>query len=311
MTTRIGLIGLGGIAQKAYLPILTSLDTVEIVAVMSRRPETVNRICRQYRLSKGVTELADFLRAGAEAAIVLTPSPTHFQVVQSLLDAELDVLVEKPATLVSGETAALGDLAEKHRRILMVGFNRRYSPLYRQAKDLFASRRVALCLAEKHRASAAHASLLANYVDDTIHLIDLARWFGGDGHAVTTCRRLRDGKLVDAVSMVAFDAGGIGIIATSLEAGGWQERVTLHGEQLTVEVEAFRELRVVRGDREEIMGRQVAGQWTTSLETRGFAPLIRHFLECVGNRQTPETNALEAYKTQVLLEEMAAKVSEA
>jgi virulence factor len=310
MTTRIGLIGLGGIAEKAYLPVLTALDMVEIVAVMSRRTETVNRICRQYRLSNGVTELAEFLRAGAEAAMVLTPSATHFRVVQFLLGAGLDVLVEKPATLSSRETAALGELAEKRKRILMVGFNRRYSPLYRQAKDLFASHHVALWLAEKHRASAAHASLLANYIDDTIHLIDLARWFGGEGHAVTTCSRLREGKLVDAVSTVAFDAGGIGIVATSLEAGGWQERVTLHGEQLTVEVEAFRELRVVRGDRQEIMGREVAGQWTTSLEVRGFVPLIRHFVDCVANRQTPETNALEAYKTQVLLEEMVARVSE-
>ncbi|MGO4269585.1 gfo/Idh/MocA family oxidoreductase, partial [Paenibacillus sp. TAF58] len=41
MKKRIGLIGLGDIAQKVYLPLLSTNEQVEIAGIMSRAPETV------------------------------------------------------------------------------------------------------------------------------------------------------------------------------------------------------------------------------------------------------------------------------
>ena len=95
-------------------------------------------------------------------------------------------------------------------------------------------------------------------------------------------------------------------MAASLEGGGWLERVTLHGESLTVQVDAFRELRVLRGNQDEVSGREMAAQWISSYEVRGFSQLIGHFVECVQKRQTPLTSALESCKTQKLLEDMVA-----
>jgi virulence factor len=261
----------------------------------------------QYRLPRGVTEIAELLRENLDAVVVLTPSSTHFDIVKPLLEAGLDVLVEKPATTTAAATVELAELAERRGRILMVAFNRRFAPLYGKARELYAQRRVSLCVAEKHRAAAVNPSLAAHFLEEDIHMIDLLRWFGGEGHAVSTLSRLRDGKLVDALSSVAFDSGGIGIVAASLEAGGWMERVTLHGDGLSVQVDAFRELRVLRGDVDEVAGRADAGAWTSSLHIRGFAQLIEHFVACVQTRQTPLTSAWEARKTQRLLEEMVAK----
>jgi virulence factor len=307
--TRLGIIGLGGMAQRAYLPVLSNLELVDLAVVMSRRADVVERIRTQYRVLGGTTDSAEFLRQNLEAAVVLTPSPTHFGIVKWLLEAGVDVLVEKPATMSSRETAFLGELAEQCGRVLMVAFNRRFSPLYQKAKGLFAGRKVTLCVAEKHRERAVNPSLLAHYYEEDIHMIDLLRWYGSEARAVSTQSLMRDGKLVDAASLVAFEKGGIGILAASLEAGGWLERVTLHGEGLTVQVDAFRELRVLRGDADEVSGREMAAQWISSLEVRGFEQLVKHFVECVQKRQTPVTSAVEAFKTQVLLEDMVAKGS--
>jgi virulence factor len=307
MKVRLGIIGLGRMAQRAYLPILASLDSAELAVVMSRRAEVVERVRAQYRLPRGVTDVARFLRENLDAAIVLTPSPTHFEIAKPLLEAGVDVLMEKPAAMSSRETAALAELADQRGRVLMVAFNRRFSPLYKKAKDLFAGRRVTLCMAEKHRERAVNASLFDHYIEEDIHMIDLLRWYGGEARAIATQSQMRDGKLVDAASLVAFEGGGVGIIAASLEAGGWLERVTLHGEGLTVQVDAFRELRVLRGDADEISGREIASQWISSLEVRGFEQLVKHFIDCVQRRQTPFTSALEALKTQMLLEEMVGK----
>jgi virulence factor len=188
----------------------------------------------------------------------------------------------------------------------MVAFNRRYAPLYQQAKELLADHPVGLCVAEKHRERAVNRSLLDHYIEEGIHLIDLLRWFGGEAQAVSTRSRTRGGRLVDAASLIAFAGGGLGVLAASLEGGGWLERVTLHGDGLTVQVDAFRELRVLRGAEDHVRGREMAANWVTSQHVRGFEQLVAHFVECVRQRRTPHTSALEAFRTQVLLEQMAA-----
>jgi virulence factor len=136
-------------------------------------------------------------------------------------------------------------------------------------------------------------------------MIDLLRWYGGEAHAVSTRSVMHDGKLTDAASLVTFEGGGLGVLTASLEGGGWLERVTLHGDGLTVQVDAFRELRVLRGHDDQVSGREMAADWLTSQRIRGFEPLIAHFVDCVQQRLTPRTSALEAFRTQVLLEQMA------
>ncbi|PWB56195.1 MAG: gfo/Idh/MocA family oxidoreductase, partial [Anaerolineales bacterium] len=185
MKTRIGIIGLGRMAQRAYLPVLANLETADLAAVMSRRPETADRYRNLYKIPSGVTDLPDFICQGLQAAVVLTPSPTHFEIVRTLLQAGVDVLVEKPATLSSRETALLGDVAERGGRVFMIAFNRRFSPLYKQAKDLFTGHQVTLCVAEKHRERAVNPSLFDHYSEEDIHMIDLLRWYGGEAEAVS------------------------------------------------------------------------------------------------------------------------------
>ena len=306
MNTRIGVVGLGGIAQRAYLPVLANLETVDLAVIMSRRPELVEHLRARYHVPAGVTEMSDFLQQDLQAAFVLTPSPTHFEIVRTLLQAGVDVLVEKPATLSSRETAVLGELAGQTGRVLMIAFNRRFAPLYQQAKELFAGHRVALCVAEKHRERAYNPSLFDHYSEEAIHMVDLMRWYGGEARAISTRSLVRNGKLTDAASLVAFEGGGMGVLTASLEGGGWLERVTLHGEGLSVQVDAFRELRVLRGRQDQVSGRDMAADWHTSQHIRGFEQLIAHFFDCVEQRLTPSTSALEAFRTQLLLEQMVA-----
>jgi len=293
-------------AQRAYLPVLANLETVDLAVIMSRRPEQVERLRTAYHVLDGVSGLSDFIRQDLQAAVVLTPSPTHFEIVKTLLQAGVDVLVEKPATLSSRETALLGELADQGGRVFMIAFNRRFAPLYRQAKDLFAGRRVTLCTAEKHRERAVNSSLFNHYSEEAIHMVDLLRWYGGEAHAVSTRSLMRGGKLTDAASLIAFEGNGIGVLTASLEGGGWMERVTLHGEGLSVQVDAFRELRVLHGKEEKVSGREMAADWLTSQHIRGFEQLITHFIDCVQKRTTPYTSAQEAFRTQLLLEQMVA-----
>ena len=301
---RIGIVGLGGIASKAYLPVLTQRSDVELL-VCSRTLSTVEEVQARYGLSRGTTEIDELVSLKPDAAFVLTPSPTHFAVVQQLLDAGVDVFVEKPATLKSEETKVLAELAETRGRVLMVGFNRRFAPLHQRARELWAGRS-GLALLQKHRSSAAHPDLFSNYIDDTIHIIDLLRFFCGEGEAVATATQVRDGRLMGAVSVVALEKGGHGVITTTLEAGGWSETYSLHGEGTTLEVDAFSRLRTGGETEERIWREPYASGWKPTLEARGFTQQVNHFFDCLASRQTPLTSARESYRTQRLLEDLVA-----
>ena len=62
----------------------------------------------------------------------------------------------------------------------MVGFNRTFALLYKKAKDNFESKKIQLALFQKNRNKATHTDLYNNYLDDTIHQIDLLRYFCGE-----------------------------------------------------------------------------------------------------------------------------------
>jgi virulence factor len=302
---RVAIIGLGSIAHRAYLPMLTTWEGLELM-VCSRRQATLQRVQAEYRLPRGSTDLEEVLRWQPAAAVVLTPNDTHMALAARLLQGGVDVLVEKPPTLSSGEARDLATLADAQQRVLMVSYNRRYAPLHVQARAVWGGRTVGLCLMEKHRATAAHVNLSDNYVDDTIHIIDLLRFFCGEATAVRTAQQVRDGRLVGAVSVARLAGGGLGVVMTSLQAGQWTERYSLFGDQASMHVDAFSRVRLVTPQGEQMWRNDVRG-WMPVAEMRGFAAQVAHFFECVRTRQQPQTSGWEAYKTQVLLEEMVAR----
>lgn len=74
-----------------------------------------------------------------EGCVVATPSAFHFELARQALQAGKDVLVEKPLALTVREGEALVELAEKRRRILMVGHLLEYHPATEKLLELVKS----------------------------------------------------------------------------------------------------------------------------------------------------------------------------
>lgn len=306
---RAAVIGLGGIAEKAYLPLLSGWENLELI-LHARTRETVERYQEQYRVPHGTVRFEQVISLEPDVAFVLTPSDTHYEIASQLLEAGIHVYVEKPATLRSEHTRSLAELADEKDLVLSVGFNRRHAPLHRRARELWGGRPIGFCLLQKHRSSAYHPDLYSNYIDDTIHIIDLLRFFCGEASPGHTEAQIAGGKLVRAVSMVNLSHGGTGVVSTELNAGGWQERYALHGGGASLYVDAFSSLSFVDEQGEYLEEETYASAWTSTLKGRGFVDEIAHFLECVREGDSPETSAWEAARTQQLLEGMVDEASE-
>lgn len=123
---RAGVVGTGSIG-KNHARILAELDTCEFTAIYDTNEATARELASKYG-AKACTSLEEFI-ALVDAATVATPTPTHFPIGTTLLNADKHVLVEKPITENTADARALAALAAAKKRVLQVGHIERFNPV--------------------------------------------------------------------------------------------------------------------------------------------------------------------------------------
>jgi predicted dehydrogenase len=127
---RIGIVGLGNIAQTAHLPTLTKLQDAEVVAVCDLDKARAQFIAEKFGIPRHYGSFEAMLASEPEmtAVHVCTPTKTHHEMAVAALEAGKDVLVEKPLARTMKEAHEINETAKRHRRKLMVGMNNRFRP---------------------------------------------------------------------------------------------------------------------------------------------------------------------------------------
>jgi predicted dehydrogenase len=126
---KIGVIGLGGVAQLVHLPNLTKISSAELTAVAEINKNRLLTISDKFNVKEKFSSYNDMLEnSDIEAVIVATPTSTHTEIAIDCLNAGKDVLVEKPLARTYAEAKKIVDIAKKNKRKLMVGMNLRYRP---------------------------------------------------------------------------------------------------------------------------------------------------------------------------------------
>ncbi len=81
---KIGIIGLGDIAQKAYLPVITQLPNVELV-FCTRDAETLSSLAQQYRIKESCQDYRQLPAFGVDAVMIHAATHVHFQIAEYFL----------------------------------------------------------------------------------------------------------------------------------------------------------------------------------------------------------------------------------
>jgi virulence factor len=303
MAIKAAVIGLGDIAKKAFLPILSALEGVDLF-LYNRTPEKVAYYQQLYRIQDGSSNLEDVFTWQPQAAFILTTPQTHFEFIRSFLQAGIDVFTEKAATYDSNQTEELARLADQQGRILMVGYNRRYSPMNVQAKMAWGERPISLAFFEKNRSRALHPDLYRHLIDDTVHAIDTFRFFCGEARVLQTVAQEANGMVQGVMSLLELENGGNAVISGTMAAGSWLERYTIHGAQTSLVVNTFTGFQLRDEQKQHSWSETYDSSWKTTLEGRGFKGEIDHFFDCITTRQQPHSSAWDSVKTQRLVEDI-------
>ena len=154
--TKVGFIGGGGISRH-HMKYLAQMDDVELVAVADVSEDALEQCSREFGFSHCFTDYRDLLKIkGIKAVTVGTPNAVHHQPTIDALKAGKDVMVEKPMAMTPEEASEMVRTARKHKRLLVIGFQHRFSAAAQMLKrsigqGIFGDIMYARCLALRRR----------------------------------------------------------------------------------------------------------------------------------------------------------------
>ncbi|MEU6663916.1 Gfo/Idh/MocA family oxidoreductase [Streptomyces sp. NPDC046821] len=295
---KVGCIGLGDIAQKAYLPVLTALPGVEL-HLQTRTPETLRRVGDAHRIPAGQrhTDLDALLAQGLDAAFVHASTVAHPEIVTRLLEAGVATYVDKPLAYELADSQRLVQLAEERGISLAVGFNRRHAPGYTQCADHPRE----LILMQKNRIGLPEDPRTL-VLDDFIHVVDTLRYLApGPIDDVTVRSRVRDGLLHHVVLQLSGEGfTAIGIM--NRLSGSTEEILEVSGQDTKRQVVNLAEVIDHKG--QPTIRRR--GDWVPVARQRGIEQLVTGFLDAV--RAGKILSAKDALETHVLCEQVVREV---
>ncbi|MEV0256970.1 Gfo/Idh/MocA family oxidoreductase [Streptomyces sp. NPDC050732] len=289
---KIGCIGLGDIAQKAYLPVLTTQPGVEL-HLQTRTPATLARVADVHHIpeSRRHTDLDALLAQGLDAAFVHAPTAVHPEIVARLVEAGVPTYVDKPIAYELADSERLVRLAEERGVSLAVGFNRRYAPGYAQCVE--HPREVILL--QKNRVGLPEDPRTL-VLDDFIHVVDTLRFLApGPVDDVTVRSRVEDGLMHHVVVQLAGD-GFVAIGMMNRLSGSSEEILEVSGQDAKRQVINLAEIVDHKG--QPSVRRR--GDWVSVARQRGIEQVVLAFLDAV--REGKVLSARDALATHELCE---------
>ncbi|WP_405655371.1 Gfo/Idh/MocA family protein [Streptomyces sp. RK9] len=297
---KVGCIGLGDIAQKAYLPVLAAQPGVEL-HLQTRTPATLERVAAVHHVpgERRHTDLDSLLAQGLDAAFVHAPTAVHPEIVGRLLEAGVATYVDKPIAYELAESERLVDLAEERNVSLAVGFNRRYAPGYAQCvehpRELILMQKNRVGLPEDPRTMV---------LDDFIHVVDTLRFLvPGQIDDVSVRGRVENGLL----EHVVLQLGGAGFTAIGVMnrlSGSTEEVLEVSGQDTKRQVLNLAD--VVDHKGQPTVRRR--GDWVPVARQRGIEQVVLAFLDSV--RAGKVLSARDALASHELCERVVRAVQE-
>ncbi|MEU8692033.1 Gfo/Idh/MocA family oxidoreductase [Streptomyces sp. NPDC048665] len=297
---KVGCIGLGDIAQKAYLPVLATQPGIDL-HLQTRTLATLGRVADSLHLAdeRRHTTLDSLLAAGLDAAFVHAPTAAHPEIVTRLLQAGVPTYVDKPLAYELADSERLVGLAEERGVSLLVGFNRRYAPGYAQCLDhpreLILMQKNRIGLPEEPRSM---------ILDDFIHVVDTLRWLvPGTVDDVTVRARTEGGLLHHIVLQLAGD-GFTALGVMNRLSGSAEEILEVSGQDTKRQVLNLAEVIDHKG--QPTVRRR--GDWVPVARQRGIEQAVLAFLDAV--RAGRVLSARDALATHELCERLVRAVQD-
>lgn len=264
-TLRLGIVGCGFIRPQHMAGLFEEAPDMEVTAACDLDHARLAAFCERYRGVRACASTDELMASGIDAiSIAVKPEQAKVQLAIQALERGLHVLAEKPMALTVAEADAMAAAARRSGRVLQIGFNRRFEPVYRRAAELVRD-------TERFGAiTSINASFLTPggcpyvaFMAQLPHTFDLLHYMAGTVHTIrSVTRRVFDPvAFADAQtklwhpSEVAYNNTEPGLVSIAVSSALTFASGAVGTLQFTTDAPAGR----LGGDRHEIVGSRRRG----------------------------------------------------
>lgn len=321
---KVAQVGLGYIAQAEWLPFVSRLPNLELVAVVDVVEELAATIGRKLRVDY-FTSLGDCLaKCDMDAVFITASTISHADLITKSAEHGKHILVEKPLTEYIPDATECVKAAEKADVKLMVAYMRRHDSDCLRIKELVENDEIGKINTAISWVNQTYPSVYTQIFTPpkqgepigpgaqgtaarriwgmTTHHIDLLRFWLGEAGDVLFARATEG----SAPFVTIFEIGD-GVVAThqTFDSSGQGEYLWLHGEYGSIQTRLwsphmpynFAETAVFKKN-EKTESRLVIPRLNM------YESQIKHFVECIQEDKEPRSTGEDSLKNL----ELAAKI---
>jgi polar amino acid transport system substrate-binding protein len=261
----LGVIGAGGYVPAMLLPHFKGTE-VNFKSIATASGVSAHDVGKRFGFQYAVSNVEEVLDdSNINLVVVGTRNDLHAELARKALLANKHCFVEKPLALNDEELEGVLNAASASAGLLMVGFNRRFSPMALQARDFFAGRSGPLSISYRVNAGrlpkehwVQDEQQGGRIVGEVCHFVDFMTFLTGAPPTSVFAEAIsaKSDKIVDADSVfitLKFADGSNGAIAYLAEGDRVlaKERVEIFGEGKSLVLDDYRAVTMYRNGREK------------------------------------------------------------
>jgi predicted dehydrogenase len=224
---KLAIIGCGAISRVLHLPVVSTLDHVDLTVLVDKNSERAQTLAEQFNVPVVADDYTD-VTGDFNTALVALPHYLHAPVAIDLLDRNIHVLTEKPMALTTADCRKMITAAESASRTLAVGLDCRFFKSSQLVRELISNgligpvKRFDFRVGNIFSWSAASDFMFRKdksgggvLIDIGSHILDLMLWWLGDYQSVTYYDDAMGGVEADCEIHLQLASGAAGIVELS------------------------------------------------------------------------------------------------
>ncbi|MEC7842446.1 MAG: Gfo/Idh/MocA family oxidoreductase [Candidatus Latescibacterota bacterium] len=295
---KAGFIGAGPRAMSAHYPSVYRLDEVERVAVCELDQSKLETAAAKYSIPGIFTDHGEMLDSvDVDIVYCVMNEKWLLQPALDCLKAGKHLFIEKPPGADSEETRQLLAAAEANDVYVMVGLQRRFAAVTREAVRRVADKgpvSLATTTFNKQQLGGDGKEFSTTLWNDVVHIVDLLRYMaGGEASEVTAYRDCFGGESRNHyTALIRFDNGSTGVVFGNRASGGRVLRSELHGVGIGCYMKIPEEIEILEDNKSRVLrGWEVDDVDEKDVPRyEGTLTMHEHFVDCVVNGKTPLTD---------------------
>jgi myo-inositol 2-dehydrogenase/D-chiro-inositol 1-dehydrogenase len=305
----IGVIGAGRIGRIHARNLKFQIPGARIIAIADVIIEAAQKLSDELEIPVYEEDYRRLLRnEDIQAVIICSSTDTHAQIIIEAAEAGKHIFCEKPIALEMEKIDRALAAVDKAGVKLQVGFNRRFDPSFKKAKELVESGKIGtphlLRISSRDPQPPPIDYIKSSgglFLDMMIHDFDMARYLLKEevtemmatGHCLIDSSIGKCGDIDTALVLLKFQSGALGTIDNSRQAVyGYDQRIEVFGSEGSVVVENKTPTEVTLHSAESIQSDKPLYFFLERYQEAYLAEM-NHFITCILEDKEPCVGGLD------------------